>query len=407
MRIDALMVIIFLNDKLVSVDTILPFLMELKNRNPSLRFRFFCAGSPKTLDTINSNVVLKTVINDLGKLSYIGELKMPLFRKFLGNLSVESKLAKVINLAFTLIYVMFHDAKVIHFKFFDNPKLSWLTNIAPKRFIYFQQNCWGSSPLVDAADNVARKRIFETSAKSRGVYVTFDGYWSKFVDAKKYGLPRFHIRSTRLLPIWIATLERHSDYFDQNEMSRAGIENDGRSFAILVSNLTQSTISESLDCPLLYFKKTLKILWSEFPDRAVFVKRHPITDVGAMMEAIRESKHEKVYLTEMHSGVLGRVCCVTICNSFSYAIPDAWHAGCRTMEFGKYSDGVRKLAGNNSIRPEFVDSYVYYDDKLFTSELKRLVNEGRVNRTSLNEPDEGLTDLLQYFAIKKYGQRIV
>ena len=400
------MFFIFLNDKLVSVDTILPFLMELKNRRPNLKFHFFCAGSRKTLDSINNNIVLKNVINDLGKISYIGELKIPLLGKFSENLIVKGKLAKLVNIALTLLCMIFRNAKVIHFKFFDNPKLSWLTHLAPKRFFYFQQNCWGSTPLVDAADNMARERKVEIVAKSKGVYISFDGYWPKFVDSKKYGLPRFHIKSTRLLPIWMAALDQYSYFFHQNDMSKVGVENDGKSFAILVSNLTQSTISYSLESPLLYFKETLKILWSEFPHRAVFVKRHPITDIDALTNAVKESGHKRVFFTEMHSGVLGRICCVTICNSFSYAIPDAWHAGSRTMEFGKYSDAVRSLTKNNSIRPEFLDSYVYCDKTLFKSELKRLVDEGRENRSNLQALDKGVSELFEYVLLKNFGQQI-
>ena len=58
---------IFLNNKTITLDTILPFLTELTKKNNSCTYTFYVFNK-NTLDVIKSNIFLYELINKLGVL---------------------------------------------------------------------------------------------------------------------------------------------------------------------------------------------------------------------------------------------------------------------------------------------------------------------------------------------------
>ena len=69
-------IFIFLNNKLLSLDTVIPFVIELKAVNPELNINFF-AFNKKTMNTIVSNFFLYGITNELGSLSRFGSASSP------------------------------------------------------------------------------------------------------------------------------------------------------------------------------------------------------------------------------------------------------------------------------------------------------------------------------------------
>ena len=67
-------IFIFLNDKLITCDTILPFIVHLKKYNPDLKIKFI-TFNPTTINIIYKNTNLINIIKEYGTINVLGWLK--------------------------------------------------------------------------------------------------------------------------------------------------------------------------------------------------------------------------------------------------------------------------------------------------------------------------------------------
>jgi len=389
------MIIVFLNDKLLSCDTIVPFCIHYKKLHPDEKFWFYCIGSQRTVDTIRHNIVLNRAIDKLGGLSYIGNLQNPFAQKSEFHFKRARKVAITLNLLWTLFHVFFLNAKVIHFKFWDNRFLKIFTKVLPGRFVYFHSNCWGDNPFVDAAHGRNRPEKLTTSVISYGRYVTFHDYWSKYLQAKSIGLPVIISQSTRSSPHWERFLSDECADLIDSERKRFRFDELNAPITIVSNTLHQSKTCEKPDTAGVYLRKTLDILWRLYPDRPVFIKPHVITDMDKLSQIIADSEHINTHISFLHTGLLGRISSVAICNLFSLAMADCWLAGCPTIEFTRYSDDVLSVTEGQSFGRDFIDVFTC-DEGRFAEEVENLVKAGKIAR-SFDQTNKASVDELVSF----------
>ena len=201
------MVIVFVNSKLLSADTILPFCISYKNIYPNEKFRFFCVGSKKTVFAIKENCILNRALCLTGELSDIGGVGLQFLDRFAEKSSIFRKLIVFFNLIWTLTHVFCAGGKVVHFKFWEHRLLRVFPRIKPKSFVQFHSNCWGDNPEVDAANRVDGRTTVNGPLICFGSVVSFHDYWQKYLDAKALGLPTILAAPTRASDDWLKFLD--------------------------------------------------------------------------------------------------------------------------------------------------------------------------------------------------------
>ena len=101
------MIIVFIKNKLISIDTIMPLLLEMKTlHNVSSRI---VISQPLAYRLIGESVVLQDVINQTGKIIYLGK-------------GVDRGLLRKLIIIFQLFAILVHGvlgAKFIHFSAFN------------------------------------------------------------------------------------------------------------------------------------------------------------------------------------------------------------------------------------------------------------------------------------------------
>ena len=101
-------IFIFLNNKLITCDTILPFVVDLKKHNPDLKIQFITFNMA-TLNIISQNTNLINIINEYGTINVLGWLK----KDYIRILRIFFKLTHILKI---ILFSFLFNCKNIHFK---------------------------------------------------------------------------------------------------------------------------------------------------------------------------------------------------------------------------------------------------------------------------------------------------
>ena len=327
---------IFLSEKLISADTIVPLCVFVKKHHPLVSI-IYIVPDQKTQNLIAQNPLLAAAVNDTGKIMVLKSNLSKLSRKTKLISKSLKKLLTFWKISAIALDVLFGSAKVFHFGFWEHSKLRWFANLKNKNFVFFQKNCWGTNEVAERADNVMRERKVNTMYTTNAHYVAFDDCWFKYVSAKEKGYTTTQLPSTRLLSEWLCYVDEFSDDFILSEPKfTQKIKKPKKIFGIVLSAFHVDMTAES-ETVEKYFSKTLKFLAQHYPEAPVFVKPHPVLESETIQRHINDREHQFCQLTNIHSPVLVKICDVVICNFFSFSITDAWVQGSRTIEYTEYA----------------------------------------------------------------------
>ena len=177
---------VFLNDKLISLDTILPIIFILKNINKNIKISYYVFNI-ETFDLIKKNIILMEAINKTGSLYYFHTKSSNNIIRFIKKIN-SAKMLLII-----LIFSFIRKSTYIHFKALNKWPFKILYIMNKKRTLY-----WSSSSLMkpktlnlldDLTYNVRKKRIrspLDDKYSSATAYVSANKNWEplKFVKNK-------------------------------------------------------------------------------------------------------------------------------------------------------------------------------------------------------------------------------
>ena len=105
------------------------------------------------------------------------------------------------------------------------------------------------------------------------------------------------------------------------------------------------------------------------PYTSILIKPHPTTDINLVRQIIKKNNYKNIYITNLHSGLLAKKSLFAICNYFSTALIDVYHAGVSTIEYSDYNNKALTLTKFQSMRPEYVNYFLQLD----SIELKKII----------------------------------
>ena len=110
-----------------------------------------------------------------------------------------------------------------------------------------------------------------------------------------------------------------------------------------------------------------------------------------------ESEHGNTHISFLHTGLLGRMSSLAICNLFSLAMADCWLAGCPSIEFTLYSDDVLSVTQGQSFGHRFIDVFTCQEGR-FAEEVERLVKAGDIVRSFDQTNKVSVDELVSFVA---------
>ncbi|MDA8881838.1 hypothetical protein N9I90_03885 [Alphaproteobacteria bacterium] len=354
-------IFIFLNDKLISLDTIVPILLELKSVNSELNLNFF-VFKQKTLNTIKSNFFLYNITKELGNISRFGPESLDSF-SFLRRLSACLLLLKL------MIQGLFQKNVYIHFKALEDFPFSLLYYTNQKNTYLFEANPLGQSKSFTKMRNIFNELPVNYEdfghRKSMSAYsnlVSFSEDSFQLKSAKSLRKNILYLEPPRSGKKWLDFCTLKSKDFLSKHLELREKTKTKKIILYLLGELGHFAFVDNQTNGKMLFLETLASL-RKIENAFIIIKPHPNVDLEELANLVQDSKMSNIEISLMHPSVLANYCQFAISNYFTFSLADAWLAGVHTIEFSSYRPELSRELKNTSIYPEYVDDFLQLTER--------------------------------------------
>ena len=353
---------IFLSNKLISVDTILPLAFELKNKSKDKNIFFFTADK-KTYKDIKKNYVIYDGINKIGQLDYIGREKKSFVYTLLHRIKYITFFLKI------AYFLITNNAYVIHFSLFNFWPWRALYYFKKKN-IFLSEKTWMSKREFNFSNIGGRreKTKFSPLKPIAGQIIIYNKGSSYLQDKRIKNIPIIFQDKTTNLESWLKYIENNSKKYLQNEFKK---KLSKTVYCIMLGTFTPLVYLKSKNSVRECFIDTLETLSKIQYNCTILIKPHVISDPLIYEEIISKYPQLDIRITYLHPAILATISNIIISNYYSTTLSTAKSFGVPTLEYTEYSKEALELTKGVSVRPEFVDYFINRDLKILYETLER------------------------------------
>ena len=373
------MLVIFLNNKLITCDAIIPLAKELHDFHNIKKIEMICFDV-NTYLAIKNNIVLMDVILSIGKLKMIG-------RK---NKKNECKFFLILNLipTFTKYFFLGLTSRIIflHFKAMNEWPLKFFSIMFSKSTILAQDSTVGYRPLEKKVSEIMKPRKYNIKKPMGNIILSFDKDWAVLKNKKNLVNKRiFYLSSPHKRLNWTKYIEKKQDEYFKSEFNKYKLPQHNSIIAYMLCWMGPNNQTRKPNMYPELFDETLSILEEVCSGMTIFVKPHPV-DVSSKFEMKRIKniimKHPKisVVLTKLHPIVLSFRAKFFIANVYSTSFSTARLSNIPTIEYTDYRDKILKATKNGSMRPDLVSYFINHDK----NKIRNVINKIKKNTTLRN-----------------------
>ncbi len=355
------MFVVFLGNKLISCDTIVPLALELRQRQPKRPIWFYCRD-PKTLKIIEQNIFLYDAITSMGRL-------MPLVTRKPGPVSpFVRRIRSLAVFAWILLNALVRGASFIHFGEMHNRPFRWLYRLWPQRTYLVESDIWSRSELVSAVGRLmpgrgARAKPPEVVAA--GALVAFGEKWPELAKPENAMMRCYVVGPSRMRKVWLDHVRQRADGYIDRELVAAGLEPGESVVGFMLGAMDGLYFVRRPDVLTKLFRETLEVLVEHAADRPIFVKPHAITDLDPVHDIIDGFDTNRIVISHLHPQVLATRAHFVVANYYSTTLADVYALDVPTIEYTDYSDEALRITNHGSMRPEFVTHFINHDRAAF------------------------------------------
>jgi hypothetical protein len=362
------MILVFLNNKLVTADTIVPLMLEVKKAIPWRKISFYCADQT-TYEILKKNMVLSDAIDSIGELTNLGSPS----RSMMGR--IKGSWAKLQMFARTLLVLACRSRiHLVHFRALNEFPFSFLAKLNWNRTVFMESTCWGYSKLmIEDVGNRHGTRRWTSKPPQGGVVVGFGREWPHFNNTNLDGRRTILMRSTHFAPAWLDFVSKSARRYLKPVLSANGWSPDSKIIVYILGTFGKLDFLRSSDTMKRLLFDTLDALQEHSSQFPVILKPHAITDRKALSEALADRPKSQFVVSDIHPMVLGQQALCFIANYVSLTFGDARALGVPTIEYSDYSDEILAITDGRSMREDMVTEFVNGDLPRFRDILQELV----------------------------------
>ena len=354
-------IIVFVKNKLITLDTVLPILIEMKEKyNMTSKIVVFDDLAYKA---IHKNIVIKDAVDYVGSVIYITR-------------GSKSKILRIMSVIFYMLILFpgfIKGNKVLHFGHLSDGVLRLISILFSKNVYHLQGSAYDFNYSL---------KIFEENnnirAKQGGDNIVFFGkkigeeYFSN-VKCKKI----FFFGETRTRLSWVSYIRNRSDYYFNLHHKSVDFSN-GCVVYILGA-------IEAIDYKKRLFLNTVNILKSINLKIPILVKPHAFTEMKVVHNAIENLP--MAHITYLHPSLLATKSKLFISNNFSNTLADAHSFGVPTIQYSYYDN-----ASTEECKEKFVDYLVKDDINEFNTIIRNILSNdfNSSNFEGVDRSDDGL-----------------
>jgi hypothetical protein len=347
--------IVLVKNKLITIDAILPLLIELKKyHNYSSDIIVFDKDAH---DGINNNVLIRDAIEYVGREVFITK-------------GIKNKLYRRIYLIKGILLIIFKSslgANLFHFGVLDIFPLKILNFVFKKNVYSFHGKGYSFQKQKYLIDSGNKPK----SVNKSGINcISFDG---NFDSCKEFKF-KFSYISPRKRKVWIDYVKERSCYY--REKYHNGINFNNGCIVVATGPVIGQAkkFRDSFNDSERLFINTINVLTQYSNKIPILIKPHVFTDMKTLKKIIHNK--DNVFITYLHPTLLSMHARVFISNMFSNILADAHTFGVETIEYTNYNSELLKATQGKSIEEKFVTHFINDDyDRFKVVALEALSKE--------------------------------
>jgi len=363
---------VFLNDKLISADIIVPLLYEIKeqsNKGANTKVRFYLPSYKENgLESLRRNIVLYDSMCNLGEYIVYGRKSDSKFSKVFHRMWLIKFMLQ------TSISIIFRESYIFHFGAIDKYPLKFFYLLNRRGSYFFSQWPFAYPVNLFTVNNHYKKRKRNDRLVSASKYITYtkdkNPDLHRFKDIKNLNIDCNPHKGIS----WLKYLESNGQQW-LNLYNLTFKSNQYITYALRHFNREAALINPDTDLSDLLYE-TLKVIDSSVSNKTVLLKPHSFTDINYLKDIVKKFNNNKYIIVELHPLILSYISKVFISNFFSILYNDARIFNTPVIEFTRYSKETLDLINNGPIYPEYVTHFINNDSDYFAQTLKS-VSDGK------------------------------
>jgi len=358
------MILVFINNKLNTIDTVLPILLEMKEKYD--KKSYVILDQELAYSGIKENIVINDIVNKIGTIIYLG--------KGINN-KILRKIVIFIQIQRLIVYSLM-GAKIIHFGRLNHGFLHSIFNVFSKNILFSK-----ALAFKYVGHKYRREFIEEESAEFTGQsLISPDGLMPDLESINTINKKIYIFGPSRMRKTWL----EHSYYIaeDYLKKSHPNISCIDGYIVIVLYTFGPVDLLDGDETSKILLKDTLEIINELYPDKNILIKPHVVTQLNILNQIIEESGNQNIQITYLHPSVLSRFADMFICNCYSNTLADASSLGVTTIEYTKYKKYILERTQGRSIGHHFVDYFIDNDKILFKKTLKNI----KTKKISIERP---------------------
>ena len=363
------MIAVFINNKLISCDSILPLLLEIRHRSTQ-PIRVFTLD-PLTYDAIKRNVVLWDALQKVGGLVLLGRRR----RTRAGWLWHRLRVSLV--LGGLALRALAGRADFIHFRMLNEGSLAWLGRLNRRCTFFCESDSWGESELMLRVVELSVPRQRSEAAPVGDNLIAFQSNWSWLRATSAAKCESYVFGPTRVRRAWVDHVRAAAPAYFRREFAAAGMPDHGEIIAFVLGYMGPLPYLRDPETTRRLFAETLRELVAAAGGRPILLKPHVITDMAVVEAAVAEHPVGTVLVTHLHPSVLATRARLVVANYYSTTLADVFNLNVPTVEYTDYSERAFQATGGGSMRPEFVTHFINDDRARFRAAVTEILARPR------------------------------
>ena len=375
-------IIVFVKNKLMSLDTVIPILLEMKVSYGIHSEIVVLDGM--AYNAIQDNVVLRDINNNIGSVLFLAKGSKVKILRYINALIPLSKI--VIGCIKGDKIIHFGHLDVFPFKIFSllfNKNIYRMQGTAynfdyPVKLQFRKNNpipVLAGKNLIICSDDI-KNTHFRNTGKEKTIY---------------------KIGETRTRKSWVEYINSKSEYYFSKYHADVDISSG---FIVFILGGINREFTYNL------FLSTIEILKLSNNNIPILIKPHAYTNIDNLNKAI--AGLNLFYITYLHPSLLASRARVFISNGFSNTFGDAHTYGVRTIEYVNFTnDDVEyaelsseelKIRSKVSVEPKYVDYFINNDSDKLLKIMREVLDQKYIKsnfKGNINSDEELFISLLK------------
>ena len=298
-------IVVFVRNKLITMDTVLPLLLEAKNKfDISSEIVVFDALAH---DAINKNIVIRDAINYIGRELFITK----------GEKSKILRRMNILYSLFILIVGFLQGDKIIHFGHLNRWPLKFIALLFNKNTYQMQGTAYG---FEYSQINRSVKKLVMPYPVGKNIIICAKDIKQTSFDNVGIEKNKYRFVETRTRRSWVEYINSKSEYYFSNYHPDVDISNGAIVFIL--------GAIDAYEHKNKLFHSTIEVLSRVVFSVPIFLKPHAYTEMNTVEEAIEGL--DSFHITYLHPSILASKARAFICNNFSNTLADAHSYGVKT-----------------------------------------------------------------------------